>query len=333
VAAEIEGTPYEDMYALARRIAAGAATPYDAVLRLERFLRSSYEYRQEVPEHEFPLTAFLERDRAGYCQQFSGAMALMLRMLGIPSRVAAGFATGGRASDSTNFLVADTDAHNWVEVFFPRIGWVTFEPTPGAAPAETQLDDNTLGVTETSVAGEESTPLDLADPRGGNVPETKPAPTQSAIAAPDAGGSHAWRTIAGLAAGALLLALLGGYLGRRLRTGRLAPGELVEAEIRELERGLGRLGHPLPPGSTLLGAEEQLADLAGPRAAAYAAELRERRYRRPELPAPDMAERRRLRRALLRAVGPMALLGLLRAIPPGGPATRRRARAGRRTSG
>ncbi len=56
------------------------------------YLRSNFEYKQDVPNRTYPLPAFISQDRAGYCQQFSGAMALMLRMLGIPSRVAAGFA-------------------------------------------------------------------------------------------------------------------------------------------------------------------------------------------------------------------------------------------------
>ena len=110
------------------------AHPYDAAQRIELYLRSNYEYKQDVPNRTYPLPAFIFEDRAGYCQQFSGAMALMLRMLGIPSRVAAGFAPGGRDPDRSNYLVDDTDAHNWVEVFFPGIGWVTFDPTRPRRP-------------------------------------------------------------------------------------------------------------------------------------------------------------------------------------------------------
>jgi protein-glutamine gamma-glutamyltransferase len=327
----LEDTPYGGMYELARGITADAATPYDAVLRIERFLRASYDYRQDVPEREYPLASFLDQDRAGYCQQFSGTMALMLRMLGIPSRVAAGFATGGRSSENTNFLVDDTDAHNWVEVFFPGIGWVTFEPTPGTAPAETQLDDNTLGVTEPSVPGDEGRPFNLPDPRGSEASEPKPAPAQTAATFHEPGESNL-PAIAGVVAGALALASVLLYSGRRLRTRRLDPGDLADAELRELDRALARLGHRLPPGSTLLRAERQLAELAGPSAAAYAAALRERRYRRPGLRPPTLSERRSLRRVLLRAVGPRAAFRVLRAIPPGGPVIPRRARGDRPTS-
>ena len=134
------------MYGIARRLAAGAPTPYDAVQRIEVYLRSNFQYKQDVPNRTYPLPAFIFQDRAGYCQQFSGAMALMLRMLGIPSRVAAGFAPGGREPDRSNYLIDDTDAHNWVEVFFPGIGWATFDPTPPAAPAA-QPDDG-LGASD-----------------------------------------------------------------------------------------------------------------------------------------------------------------------------------------
>ena len=179
---QVQGTPYEVMYALARRLAAGARTPYDAAHRIELYLRSNFEYRQDVPNRTYPLPAFISEDRAGYCQQFSGAMALMLRMLGIPSRVAAGFSPGGRDPEHNNYLVDDTDAHNWVEVFFPTIGWVTFEPTPPAAPAATQVDDNSLGVTDPTPVDPNINSRSAPDPRGGDAPA--PAPQRGALAKP-----------------------------------------------------------------------------------------------------------------------------------------------------
>ena len=86
-----------------------------------------------------PLDAFLFRDKAGYCQQFSGAMALLLRMGGVPARVAAGFTPGdARHRARREFVVRDFDAHSWVEAYFPGYGWVTFDPTPAIAPARAQ---------------------------------------------------------------------------------------------------------------------------------------------------------------------------------------------------
>jgi transglutaminase-like putative cysteine protease len=323
----VAGGPYEQMYSLARRLALGAATPYDAAGRIELYLREHYVYRQDVPNHAYPLPAFLSDDRAGYCQQFSGTMALMLRMLGIPSRVATGFAPGGRDPDHGGFLVDDTDAHDWVEVFFPGIGWATFEPTPPAAPAASQLDDNALGVTAPGPTGDKVTLQDLPDTRGTDAPT--PKPTTGAAGPQSAPRSGpATLTLVGFGVTAAALAAFAVYGYRSGRRGRLSPDALADAELRELDRTLARLGSPLPPGTTLLRAEDRLAGLAGPAAAGYAARLRDRRYRDPDAAPPGVTERRALRQELLRAAGWRSALRVLRAIPPGGPAIGRGARAG-----
>jgi transglutaminase-like putative cysteine protease len=331
IADEVQDTPYAEMYALAQRITAGATTPYDATRRIELYLRSNYAYKQDVPNRTYPLPAFLSEDRAGYCQQFSGTMALMLRMLGIPSRVGVGFAPGGRDPEHNDYLVTDTDAHNWVEAYFPNIGWATFEPTPPAAPAATQIDDNTLGVADPSVNGDPLSLGDAPDPRGGQVP----APVRQKGPSADAGGGSSGpgaAEVLGLGAAAVALMAFAAYGLRARRRSQLDPDELADWELRELDGALARLGSPLPPGTTLRGARELLDDLAGPAAARYAAGLEARRYRDPAAAPPSIAERRALRRALLQAVGPGSALRVLLAIPPGGPVSRRRARAGRRTS-
>ena len=138
----ILASPYAEVYRLAQRWTAGAATAYDAVAEIKRHLRRGpYQYESAVHNYFFPLPAFLFIDRAGYCQQFSGTMALMLRMLGIPTRVVTGFAPGQLEPSTGDYEVRDLDAHSWVEVFFPRVGWVTFDPTPAASPALTQGSD------------------------------------------------------------------------------------------------------------------------------------------------------------------------------------------------
>ena len=328
ISREVQGTPYEEMYGIARRLAAGAPTPYDAVQRIEVYLRSNFQYKQDVPNRTYPLPAFISQDRAGYCQQFSGAMALMLRMLGIPSRVAAGFAPGGREPDRSNYLIDDTDAHNWVEVFFPGIGWATFDPTPPAAPAA-QPDDG-LGATDPLQIDDSAAGRQAPDVSGGDVP--KPAPQQSLVAnsGQDSSGPSAW-VILGAVVGVVALAALGLYTLRARRRARLGADELAEAELQELARVLRRLRKPLPPGATLRSARDLLQRSAGPAAARYATELETRRYRDPAAAPPSMTERRALRRALISAVG---LRTALLVLPPGGPApSRRRARGGRRTSG
>ncbi len=319
--AEMRDTPYAGMYALARRLAAGARDPFQAVHRIDLYLRTNYTYRQNVPNHAYPLPAFVSEDRAGYCQQFSGTMALMLRMLGIPSRVATGFAPGGRDPEHNNFLVDDTDAHDWVEVFFPSIGWVTFDPTPPAAPAATQLTDNNLGVTKSPAPAEKSTGPGFPDSPTGPVALRK-HPTTGAHG-PEAGGSgpSPW-ILLGAVVGALALAALAAYGWRAWRRDRLEPDRLAAAELAELDRALERIGRPLPPGATLRRAEELLERLTGPAAAGYAAKLGDRRYRHPDAAPPDLHERRALRRALLRTSGRRSLLRVLAAIPPGGPSPR-----------
>ena len=107
---------------------------------IERHLQDEgdYVYSERVPRSDLPLDNFLFEEKRGYCQQFSGAMALMLRMVGIPTRVVAGFAPGSFNRDTSEYRVRDLDAHSWVEVYFHGIGWVPFDPTPTIAPAESQ---------------------------------------------------------------------------------------------------------------------------------------------------------------------------------------------------
>ncbi len=332
IADRVSGTEYVGMYALARRLAAGARSPYDAVHRIQDYLRANLAYQQNVPNHAYPLPAFLQQDRAGYCQQFSGAMALMLRMLGIPSRVATGFAPGGRDPERNNFLVDDTDAHDWVEVFFPSIGWVTFDPTPSAAPAATQLDDNNLGVTKSPQPAVKSTgPAFPQSPSGDLSLRGRSAAGAHRPGTHDSGASAL--LVLGSAAAALALAALAAYGWRRWRRNRLRPDRLAAAELAELDLALRRIGEPLPPGATLRRAQELLERLAGPAAAGYAAKLEDRRYRHPYTDPPNVHERRALRRALLGATGWRSALRVLRAVPPGGPrSSRRRAPADPRTS-
>ena len=130
------------MYQLARRLTAAQPTAFDATQAVEQYFRSGFDYSETLPEHRYLLPAFLFEDRFGYCQQFSGAMALMLRMSGIPARVATGFSPGAPDEDQEDrYIVEDLDAHSWVEAYFPRIGWITFDPTPADSPAHSQPTD------------------------------------------------------------------------------------------------------------------------------------------------------------------------------------------------
>ena len=127
--------PYRPLYVLAERVAGGAKSPYAAAVALERWFRvgGGFLYDQHPPHTPGvpPLVDFVTNTHQGYCQHFAGAMALMLRYLGIPSRVAAGFTSGRYDRNSSEWVVSDRDAHAWVEVWFRGWGWLPFDPTPG----------------------------------------------------------------------------------------------------------------------------------------------------------------------------------------------------------
>jgi transglutaminase-like putative cysteine protease len=127
--------PYRLLYTKAEEIAGGAKSPYAAAVTLESWFRSSgnFLYDQHPPKPPAnvpPLVDFITRTQAGYCQHFAGAMALMLRYLGVPARVAAGFSSGQYDKKSGEWIVTDHDAHEWVEAWFKGWGWVPFDPTP-----------------------------------------------------------------------------------------------------------------------------------------------------------------------------------------------------------
>jgi len=119
--------------AKARAITADAHTPFDAAQDLLHFFtdpKNGFTYSLRVPTGNSgsALEDFLT-GKQGYCEQYAAAMAIMLRSLGIPSRVAIGFTQGTQESDGS-YQIVSTDAHAWVEVKFDKSGWVAFDPTP-----------------------------------------------------------------------------------------------------------------------------------------------------------------------------------------------------------
>ena len=94
-----------------------------------------------------PLANFLFERKQGHCEYFASSMAVMLRTLGIPSRVVNGFRTGEFNDVTSQYVVRASNAHSWVEAYFPNYGWVAFDPTPGAAiPVRTGWSRVTLYV-------------------------------------------------------------------------------------------------------------------------------------------------------------------------------------------
>ena len=117
---------------LARRATAGAPDDYSRARALEQYLRASFGYTLDAPETPpaDPLADFLFNRRRGHCEYFASAMAVMLRTLGIPSRVVTGFQSGAYNPISGWQVIRASDAHSWVEAWIPGRGWVTFDPTP-----------------------------------------------------------------------------------------------------------------------------------------------------------------------------------------------------------
>jgi len=123
--------------ALARKISAGALNPYDQSIVMENYLRTNFAYTLSLtgkPGAD-PLAHFLFETKAGHCEYFASAMTVMLRTLGIPSREVNGFLPGEYNDVAGDYIVRASDAHSWVEAYFPGNGWITFDPTPpGAEP-------------------------------------------------------------------------------------------------------------------------------------------------------------------------------------------------------
>ncbi|MHB1390210.1 MAG: transglutaminase family protein [Thermoleophilia bacterium] len=128
-----------DVERLARQVSQPFDNRYDKVMALQRYLKANYRYDLGIAPQSQDMDAvayFLFEEKAGYCEHFSSALAVMSRSLGIPARVVTGY-TGGEYNPFTGLWeIRQSDAHAWVEVYFGGQGWVPFDPTPGFdAPA------------------------------------------------------------------------------------------------------------------------------------------------------------------------------------------------------
>jgi protein-glutamine gamma-glutamyltransferase len=290
---------YARAYALARRLAAHAPTSYAFVRSVMRYLsaRHGFSYSENPAPSTYPLETFLFSDRAGYCQQFAGAMALLLRLGGVPARVAAGFTQGSLDRGSHRYVVTDIDAHAWVEAWFPRYGWVRFDPTPGAAPAR---------------GGRVSLLPALKGPATGATPVTpvrkpEPTPAKGPVNAHRSGGGTSPWLIAVLIAVPLALV----FLALRA-TARLSEPSADEL-LAELERALARSGRPAGGGVTLADLEHRYRN--SPDAMAYIRTIRMMRFADASA-QPTKKQRKALRVQLRYGLGFTARFRALWALPP-----------------
>jgi hypothetical protein len=252
---------YQALASLAQSLAVGQPTAIDQAQAIQAWLGSSgaFTYTLKAPQvaSAAGLASFLEATRQGYCQQFAVAMAVLARLVGIPSRVVVGYTSGTRQADGS-WLVSSHDAHEWPELYFARSGWLRFEPTPAGpqgqgtaiAPSYSKppATAGKPGATGTLPTG--SIPSGTASPSG-------PKPAHRTNFPPDgeggpggtlpgrAGGLTPWQVfglvIAGLLAAAVIAPSAARLAIRRRRWGRARRGgdaALAHAAWRELRDDL-----------------------------------------------------------------------------------------------
>ncbi len=237
--------------ALAQKITAGQATTYDKVAAIQQYLRSplfTYDLNGAPRDTPDPLRTFLLETRRGYCEQFASAMAVLVRAIQVPARVAIGFTPGTRGS-SGDYVITNRDAHAWPEVWFPRAGWVRFEPTPrdDAAdappaysvpppPGSSGLDSGLPDRGSSSTAGS-----DLPN-RSAPLPDLPAAPAPGSATAGGSSVSSGRWFLGGTAAVVLAAALVGpalARLGRRRRRFASTDPAAGWAELSDTATDLG----------------------------------------------------------------------------------------------
>ena len=299
----VRDSAYARTYRLAQRLRAESETPFDYVGSVLSYLSQGYTYTETPPRRRIAIDAFLFRDRVGYCQQFSGAMALLLRMGGVPARVATGFTPGTLDTTRKEYVVRDLDAHSWVEAYFPEIGWVTFDPTPAIAPPRAQAAGIDRGGGDD--AGADDQTGNISSERG-----TDPSSPDSGVAEGLDDGGRSVVQIVGLSlAGLLVAGLLVGFVLMHRRHVRMS----IDDHVAELERALRRSGRSTDSSLTLSSLEQRFR--LAPDAAAYVRALRDGRYGWGT-GKPTRSQRAALRRELAAGLGLRGRLRALWALPP-----------------
>ncbi len=289
----VERTGLSRIWALAQELKSRTETPYEYVEAVEEFLGGDFSYSETPPQAARTLDGFLFDARIGFCQQFSGAEALLLRMGGVPARVATGFTSGSFDEQDKEYVVRDFDAHSWVEVWFPGYGWVQRDPTPASAPPRSQPGENRGIGAPGGLPGAPS----LGGERLSELDEGR------ALAREE--GVSPWLVVTLGVAGLVGLVVL--VLGWRRRRRRPPPALRPMAEF---ERALRRARYDRDEGLTLTRMERRFAGWPG--AAGYVRALREQRYSGTAV-APTAEQRRGLRAALARDAG---VLRSWWALPP-----------------
>lgn len=220
----------------AQEVTAGASSHYEEAVKLQDWfsVNGGFQYDTSVEVGRGPgaIANFLKK-KQGFCVHFSFAMAAMARTLGIPARVAVGFAPGTPQADGT-VAVSQKDAHAWPELYFEGVGWTRFEPTPtrGTTPSYTQSDTPGSSVPEEALPskGASSAPSAAASPSescAGELRRLQACGSASAAAVPaheDGGDGWWWWPLTGLGALLVLAVPLSPLLWRERMRGRRLGG-------------------------------------------------------------------------------------------------------------
>jgi len=252
---------------LAEQVLAGEREPRAAAKKLESWLRANHRYTLELPDGqvEDPLSHFLFERKAGHCEYFASAHAVLLRSVGIPARVVVGFYGGTRNGD--HYVLRAGDAHAWTEVHVPGEGFVVFDATPesgrssqGAAWLQSLVDRWealeswwSTSVLDYSFRDQFEFARRMLEPAPRKAESTTPSPlprgAARAVASVAAGLAAFWVAWRLLGRGARPVAHPATALRRALdRAARRAGLEVGEAEdVSSVSRRLEAAGHPLAP--------------------------------------------------------------------------------------
>jgi len=318
VDAAMERSVYARTWERVQELREGVEHPMEFVRAVDTFLSDpSFRYAErpaQPPPGVAPLEFFINESHEGYCQHYAGAMALMLRMAGIPARVATGFSPGGYSDRKDAWIVRDTDAHAWVEVWFDDFGWVTFDPTPEATPARSQVAALAPAPGSPAAAQQAEEGDDDAAGSGGDSPlSVRPdlrADGVGTVTEDSSGGAPWWLLVL---IGAVVLG--GGLLAVLLYVRRPRGPTPMDRAIAEVEDALRRVGRPVATGTTLLGLERRLGSHS-PEVSAYLRSLAAGRYAPVPGELPSSSGRRALRRALAQGLGFGGRLRAWWALPP-----------------
>ncbi len=255
---------------LAAQVVAGRTTAFDRALALQDYFTGpdstfTYSFQTAPGGGDDALVEFLTIGRTGYCEQFASALAVMLRTVGVPARVAVGFTAGIESGDYRSITTAD--AHAWVEAWFPELGWTTFDPTP--------LTDG-RAITPRYVLEARAEAAAKAAPRAGDLPglneQSTPAPGTASTApeppAPEKAAQATTGTAVPLWPPAVLLAVVlaalapAGLRGRqrRRRLASVSAGgpDAASAGWAELLAESADRGAATPPNDTVRAAARRL---------------------------------------------------------------------------